>query len=107
MPIRRSNGRPRRPQSRRQEFTIVASLLLALFLPAVLPLACGKRGPSRAAINHAIQTRVVNDDKSISIAGDRLIESKAVAHFYKARKHRPSWSEDAVPKVVEAIKRVD
>jgi murein L,D-transpeptidase YcbB/YkuD len=105
MPIRRVT-RSRRRATRRQEMTLIASILLALFLPALLPIACGKRGPSRAAINHAIQTRVVNDDRSISIAGDRLIESKAVAHFYKARKYRASWTEDAVPKVVEAIKGV-
>jgi murein L,D-transpeptidase YcbB/YkuD len=104
--IRRLTRRSRRPESRRQEFTIVASLLLALFLPALLPIACGKQGPSQAAINHAIQMRVVHDDKSISIAGERLIESHAVARFYKAHKYRASWSRDAVPKVIDAIKGV-
>jgi murein L,D-transpeptidase YcbB/YkuD len=81
-------------------------LLLALFLPALLPIACGERGPSSAAINHAIQTRVVHDDKSISIAGERLIESHAVARFYKAHKYRASWQEGSVPKVIDAIKGV-
>src|SRR5262245_58780073 len=72
-----------RPPISLQELTLLGSILLALFLPALLPVACGKQGPSHAAINRAIQTRVTHDDHTIAIAGDRLIESKAVAHFYR------------------------
>ncbi len=79
--------------------------LLALL--CCLPLACGDRGPSRAAISQSIQARVATAVPKGSVSGERLIEPDAVAKFYKARSSRLAWDHRAVPKIVKAIRGIE
>jgi L,D-transpeptidase YcbB len=82
-----------------------AALGLATLL-SLSPLACGSPGPSRAAVTHSIQTRVASAVPTGAIAGERLIEPKAVGRFYKARQSAIAWDHDDVPKIIEAIRGV-
>lgn len=82
-----------------------AGLGLALLF-SLSPLACGSRGPDRTAITHSIQTRVASAVPTGSIAGERLIEPKAVGRFYKARKSSVAWDHDDAPKIIQAIRGV-
>jgi murein L,D-transpeptidase YcbB/YkuD len=75
-------------------------------LISLSPIACGQPGPSGAAVTRSIQTRVASAVPTGSLAGERLIEPKAVGRFYKARKSTIAWNHDDVPKIVEAIKGV-
>lgn len=70
------------------------------------PIACGQPGPSRTAVTRSIQTRVASAVPTGSLAGEQLIEPKAVAKFYKARSSGIAWHHDDVPKVIEAIRGV-
>jgi len=81
----------------------VLALLAAL---GIVPVACGPAGPSRAAVTQSIQARVVSVDQTGKVSGERLLEPKAVARFYKARNSKTAWNPDVVPKIVEAIQGV-
>lgn len=81
-------------------------LIGVLLVLTSFPLACGDRGPSRAAISHSIQARVTSAVPKGSISGERLIEPEAVAKFYKARNSRIAWDHGDVEKIVKAIRGV-
>ena len=78
--------------------------LLAVVLLA--PLACGSPGPSSAAVTHSIQARVASAIPTGAIAGERLIEPKAVERFYRTRSSNLAWNHDDISKIVDAIKGV-
>jgi L,D-transpeptidase YcbB len=80
-------------------------LILAASL-SLSSLACGSAGPSRAAVTRSIHARVASAVPTGALAGERLIEPKAVGSFYKARGSRIAWDHGDAPKVIEAIRGV-
>lgn len=69
---------------------------------------CSPSRPSGSAIATIIKARVHAADKATSIGGERLLESRAVARFYQARKAKAAWTDphDA-EEVIHAIKGIE
>ncbi len=69
---------------------------------------CGQSRPAGAAIATIIKARVDAADKSTSIGGERLLESRAVAGFYQAREAKAAWTDPQdAEEVIRAIKGME
>lgn len=78
-----------------------------LLLAVVIPTACGKAGPSSSEIDSAIQSRLEAMDRgAASIRGQRFLQPKPVAQFYRARKGAHAWDQDDQNGIVEAIRNI-
>lgn len=100
-------GRPA-PEAGKSTALNLATLTV-LAVAAVIALTstgCGARGPSRTAVTHSIQTRVASAVPTGAIAGEHLIEPKAVGRFYKARRSAIAWDHADAPKIIQAIRGV-
>ena len=68
---------------------------------------CGNSGPAQAAVTKSLQVRVQSLDHGTTVQGDRLLQPKAVARFYEARKSTSAWSRKDAEQIVAAIKGVE
>jgi murein L,D-transpeptidase YcbB/YkuD len=68
---------------------------------------CGSSGPAQAAVTKSLQVRVQSLDHGTTVRGDRLLQPKAVARFYEARKSSSAWSRKDAEQIVAAIRGVE
>lgn len=78
-------------------------------LAALLALAltgCGGHGPPHAAVAKSLRARVQSLGGSTAVRGVPLLESKAVASFYEARRSRAAWDRRDAEQIIEAIQGI-
>lgn len=79
-----------------------ALLTVALFLHA-----CAA-GPDAGQVAGGIRATVNSPRRSATtVASERLLEPRAVARFYAARRHRPAWQGEASERIVRAIRDIE
>jgi murein L,D-transpeptidase YcbB/YkuD len=81
-------------------------LTLIMALPLVLASGCGS-GPASSEVAKEIEGRLSTLRESRSeVAGERLLERKAVVAFYESRRSRPVWERRHADQIVAAIRGV-
>lgn len=77
--------------------TLLASLSLVV-------TACGNAPPAPLDVAQQVQTRVGAIDRgAATVRGERLLERRAVARFYRARQSRAAWEGRDAEEIVKAI----
>ncbi len=82
-------------------------LRAVLLLSVLVPTGCGKAGPSPSEVDRAIRDRVAGLERgAASVRGQRLLQPKGVARFYRARSGAHAWDQNGRGEIVLAIRDI-